>query len=103
MSTKNFCKNLGTELEAWKTSAEEIVKKFEAKPGHAKAGVLENIEDIRILVEDLQGRIHQLGETCSVDGFDDVVTERANDVKSQIDVRESDSAVSTIGGGNFGG
>ncbi len=103
MSKKNFCINLGTELEAWKSSVDEIVEKFEARPGHAKAGVLENIEDVRILVKELEGRISQLKETCSIDGFDDVVTERNNDIKYQINVRDADQAVATLGGGNFGG
>lgn len=103
MSAKNFCENLKSELAAWKNDVSGIVKKFESLPGHAKAGVLENIEDMRILVEDLQDRISQLEETCSLDGFDDIIKERENDMKARINVRDADEAVATIGGGNFGG
>ncbi len=103
MSSKNFCTNLGTELEAWKNSVDEIVEKFEARPGYAKAGVLENIEDVRMLVSELEDRVNQLKETCSIDGFDDVSTERKNAIKYQINVRDADQAVATLGGGNFGG
>ncbi len=99
----NFCTSLRTELEAWLDTVNHIVEKFESKPGHAKAGVLENIEDIRILVEDLKGRINQLEETCSLDGFDDIVKQREKDVKAQLNVRDADQAVGTVGGGNLGG
>ncbi len=42
MSSKNFCNNLGLELDAWKEKVAEIVQKFELKPGYAKAGVHEH-------------------------------------------------------------
>ncbi|MBU2644634.1 MAG: hypothetical protein ABIK68_11105 [bacterium] len=103
MSSQNFCSSLKIELSAWKDSVADIVHKFEAQPGYAKAGVLENIEDMRILVEDLQDRIHQLEETCSLDGFDDVNTQRKIDMQFNVNVRDADQAVSTISGGNFGG
>ena len=103
MSAENFCSSLKLELGAWKDSVSEIVNKFEAQPGHAKVSVLENIEDMKILVEDLQDRINQLEETCSLDGFDDVNAQREIDVKFRVNVRDADQAVSTISGGNFGG
>lgn len=103
MTSKNFCTSLKLELSAWKDSVSGIVSKFEAQPGHAKVGVLENIEDMKILVEDLQERIVQLEETCSIDGFDDVNTQQKHDVRYHVNVRDADQAVSTISGGNFGG
>lgn len=103
MSAKNFCTNLKLELSAWKDSVSEIVQKFESHPGSHKVGVMENIEDMRILVEDLQDRINQLEETCSLDGFDDINKQRQDDLRYHINVRDADQAVSTISGGNFGG
>jgi predicted mannosyl-3-phosphoglycerate phosphatase (HAD superfamily) len=103
MSSETVCTNLKLELNAWKDSVAEIGKKFESQPGYAKAGVLENIEDIHILVQDLQNRIDQLEETCSLDGFDDVNKQRKNDIQYQVNLRDVDQAVATIGGGNFGG
>lgn len=103
MGNKNFCTNLGLELEAWKKTVQHIVSKFESKSGAAKAGVLENIEDIHMLVEDLQARIDQLEQTCSLDGFDDIEKQREIDIRYQLNVRDADEAVAAIGGGNFGG
>ena len=103
MSSKNVCTNLKLELNAWKENVSKIAEKFEAQPGHAKAGVLENIEDIHILVQDIQNRIDQLEETCSLNGFDDVKTQQVKDIRYQVNLRDADAAVSTIGGGNFGG
>jgi hypothetical protein len=103
MSSENFCTSLKLELSAWKDSVADIVGKFDSHPGSDKAGVLENIEDMRILVEDLQDRINQLEETCSLDGFDDINTQRQDDLKYRVNVRDVDQAVSTISGGNFGG
>lgn len=103
MAANNFCSNLKAELSAWKDSVEQIVNKIEAHPGAHKVGVLDNIEDMRILVEDLQGRIAQLEETCSLDGFDDVITQQKADLKYRVNVRDADQGVATISGGNFGG
>lgn len=103
MSANNFCENLGTELQTWANTLAAIAEKFESRPGHAKVGVMGNIEDIRMLVEDLRDRIQQLQQTCSLEGFDDILTERERDLRAQINVREEGEAVSTIGGGNFGG
>ena len=103
MSSEHICNNLKLELNAWKENVSKIAEKFEAQPGHAKAGVLENIEDIHILVQDIQNRIDQLEETCSLDGFDDVNKQRKNDIQYQVNLRDVDQAVATIGGGNFGG
>ena len=103
MSSENVCTNLKLELNAWKENVSKIVEKFEAQPGYAKAGVLENIEDIHILVHDLQNRIDQLEETCSLNGFDDVKTQQDKDIQFQVNLRDADTAVSAISGGNFGG
>ncbi len=103
MKSVNVCNSLKSELKAWKESVSEIVNKFESKPGYAKADVLENIEDVNILAHDLQNRIDQLEETCSLNGFDDVKRQQEIDVTYQLNVRDSDVAVATIGGGNFGG
>lgn len=103
MSKKNFCNSLGTELEAWKNSVQHVVERFNARPGSAKVEVLEVIEDIRILATELEARVSQLKETCSIDGFDDINEERRTDLLAQINVRDADHAVATLGGGNFGG
>ncbi|MCG8332880.1 MAG: hypothetical protein MJE63_00055 [Proteobacteria bacterium] len=103
MKSANVCNSLKSELKAWKESVSDIVNKFESKPGYAKADVLENIEDVNILAHDLQSRIDQLEETCSLNGFDDVKRQQEIDVTYQLNVRDSDVAVATIGGGNFGG
>ena len=103
MSTKNFCKNLGLELNAWKDSLNDIVLRFETRPGYAKAGVRENIDDINILVQDLQDRISQLDETCSLEGFDDINTQRNLDLRSKLDVHDIDQAMATVSPGTFGG
>ena len=50
MSAENVCNNLKLELNAWKETVSKIAESFESRPGSAKAGVLENIEDIHILV-----------------------------------------------------
>jgi predicted mannosyl-3-phosphoglycerate phosphatase (HAD superfamily) len=103
MSAESVCTNLKLELNAWKENVSKIAEKFESQPGHAKAGVLENIEDIHILVHDLQNRIDQLEETCSLNGFDDVRKQQEIDKRYQVNLRDADSAVSAISGGNFGG
>jgi len=103
MSAENVCNNLKLELNAWKENVSKIAESFESRPGSAKAGVLENIEDIHILVQDLQNRIDQLEETCSLNGFDDVRKQQEMDIKHQVNLRDADTAVATIGGGNFGG
>ncbi len=103
MRSTNTCDSLKSELKAWKQSVSNIANKFESKSGHAKADVLENIEDINILAHDLQNRIDQLEETCSLNGFDNIKRQQQIDVTYQLNVRDSDVAVETIGGGNFGG
>jgi predicted mannosyl-3-phosphoglycerate phosphatase (HAD superfamily) len=103
MSSEHICNNLKLELNAWKENVSKIAEKFEAQPGHAKAGVLENIEDIHILVQDIQNRIDQLEETCSLNGFDDIKKQKEIDMRYQVNLRDASAAVATISGGNFGG
>ena len=103
MSSENVCTNLKLELNAWKENVSKIVEKFEAQPGYAKAGVLENIEDVHILVHDIQNRIDQLEETCSLNGFDDVKSQQDEDIQYLVNLRDADAAFATISGGNFGG
>jgi hypothetical protein len=103
MSLEQFCGNLEAELSAWKESISSIADKLESRPGHVKSLVREHIEDIRILARELEDRVHQLSETCSIDGFENIVTERSKELKERVDVRDPESAVESISAGNFGG
>ena len=103
MSSKNFCTNLKSELSAWRNSIDGVLEKFGEIHGQAKTDLLGNIEDIRIVAEELNERIAQLEETCSISGFDDINTERENNLKSIPNVRNIDQAMSDVGPGSFGG
>jgi hypothetical protein len=103
MSSKNFCTNLKSELNAWKDSIDNVLEKFGEMHGQAKTDLLGNIEDIRIVAEELNARIAQLDETCSISGFDDIKTERENDLKSIPNVRNIDQAMADVSAGSFGG
>lgn len=103
MRSENMCNNLKLELSAWKENVSRIADKFNYQPGYAKVGVMENIEDINMLVQDLQNRIDQLEDTCSLNGFDDIKKQQKLDMQFRVNVRDADAAVAAISGGNFGG
>lgn len=103
MTTNDFCTNLRLELSAWRDSVDDVLKKFENVHGPEKARILGNVEDLQMVVEEFNERIEQLKDTCSVDGFEDIGTVRAEAEKSLPNVRDIDQAMAAIGAGSFGG
>lgn len=103
MTANDFCTSLSLELSAWRDNVDDVLKKFEHVHGPEKARILGNVEDLQIVVEEFNQRIEQLKETCSINGFDDIATERANDEKARPNVRDIDHAMAAISAGSFGG
>jgi len=103
MATKDFCTSLRLELSAWRDSLDEVLKSFEQVHGPEKARILGNVEDLHMVIEELTERIEQLKITCSIDGFEDIVSERVNFLQSAPNVRDVDHAMEAISAGSFGG
>ncbi len=103
MSGNDFCSDLRSELSAWRDTVDEVLKRFENIRGPKKAKILGNIEDLHMVVEELNERIEQLKETCSINGFEDIATERENYRQANPSVRDIDQAMAAISAGTFGG
>ena len=103
MPGKDFCSSLRAELTAWRDTVDDVLKRFENVSGPEKARILGNVEDLHMVVEEFNERIEQLKETCSIEGFDDIATERENYKKASPSVRDIDQAMAAISAGSFGG
>ncbi len=103
MSGNDFCNSLRLELSAWRDTVDDVLKRFENINGPEKAKILGNIEDLHMVVEEFNERIEQLKETCSIEGFDDIATERHNYRNANPSVRDIDQAMAAISAGSFGG
>ena len=77
MTARNCCKTMEMELTAWKAIVYDIARKLDRLPGGDKTKILPNIEDIRILVEEMDERIEEIRDKCTPEtGIDDIRTEK---------------------------
>ena len=64
MELKDYCHNVEIELSGWKARLYHVIRKLD-KLGTAERGkILSNVEDLHIVLEEMETRIHQLRTEC---------------------------------------
>ena len=100
MEIKDFCRGIEHELTAWKAKLFDMQRKIDALPSADKQRMLNNVEDLRMLVVEVDDRIDRLRTECPTtwDGYRAEIEESY----AAIGVKYED-ALRVIGAGNFGG
>ena len=66
MDPKSFCDSLIIELTGWKAKTYDVVRKLDKMPSGDKQKVVPQVNELHMLIEDLEDRVHQLRSQCPV-------------------------------------
>ncbi len=64
MDVLDYCKNMETEMTAWKAKFYDVMRKVDKLGTAEKEKVLPNIQDLNILLEEMGDRIEKLKTEC---------------------------------------
>jgi hypothetical protein len=64
MASRNFCSNVGEELEVWSIKLHELSGKIDRMPSIDKYRLLPHIEELHILMTEMDDRLCELMTTC---------------------------------------
>ncbi len=67
MDVKDYCSGLESELIAWKAKLFDVVAKTDAMGTEEKEKVWANFNDMKIIIQDLEGKIQELKTECPSD------------------------------------
>lgn len=67
MDVKDYCKSMETEMTAWKAKLYDVMRKVETLGSAEKEGVLANITDLNMLLEEMSDRVERLKTECPSD------------------------------------
>ena len=67
MDVQDYCKSMETEMTAWKTKLQDVTQKVDKLGTAEKEKVLPNIEDLRMLLQEMGDRVEQLKNECPSD------------------------------------
>jgi hypothetical protein len=65
MASRNFCSNVGEEMEAWSNKLHELSRKIELMPSIDKYRLLPHIEELHIIMTEMDDRLCDLMTECS--------------------------------------
>ena len=66
MDAKSFCDSLIIELTGWKAKTYDVVRKLDKMPSGDKQKVVPQVNELHMMLEDLEDRVHQLRSQCPV-------------------------------------
>jgi hypothetical protein len=64
MKQQEFCDAMGLELASWKAKIYDIIRKVDKLGTEERGKILANVQDMHMLVEDMETRIHELEREC---------------------------------------
>ena len=67
MDVKDYCKSMETEMTAWKAKLYDVMRKVDTLGSAEKEGVLANITDLNMLLEEMSERVERLKTECPSD------------------------------------
>ncbi|MFP4475508.1 MAG: hypothetical protein ACLFOY_08085 [Desulfatibacillaceae bacterium] len=94
MDVKDYCKNVETELTAWKAKMYDLSRKLDKVPTGDKEKVVPHIEDLHQLIAQMEDRIDRLEKECPTEWE----PEKQEIEGAHVDLRSKfDEAVNAIG------
>ncbi|MGA8831745.1 MAG: hypothetical protein WB554_09080 [Desulfomonilaceae bacterium] len=66
MDAKSFCDSLIIELTGWKAKTYDVVRKLDKMSSGDKEKVVPQVNELHMMLEDLEDRVHQLRSQCPV-------------------------------------
>jgi hypothetical protein len=67
MRVKDYCSNVDLELTMWKAKIFDVIRKADQLGSADLEKILPNIQDLKMVVTDLEDRIHQLRAECPLE------------------------------------
>ena len=67
MEVKDYCSNVDMELTVWKAKIFDTIRKADQLGSAELEKVLPNIQDLKMVVTELEDRIHQLRTECPLE------------------------------------
>ena len=67
MDVKDYCKSMETEMTAWKAKLYDVMRKVDKLGSAEKEGILANVTDLNMLLEEMSARVERLKTECPSD------------------------------------
>jgi hypothetical protein len=67
MDAKSYCDSLRIELTQWKAKLYDVIRKTESLSSDDKTKVGPTVDELKAIVDDLNGRIELLARECTVE------------------------------------
>ena len=64
MASRNYCSNVGEELEVWSIKLHELSRKIDHMPSIDKYRLLPHIEELHILMTEMDDRLCEVMTAC---------------------------------------
>lgn len=64
MEVKDYCRNMDTELTAWKAKIYNVIRQMDSLPTGDKQRMYEKINGLHIIMTELDNRLDQLRTAC---------------------------------------
>ena len=65
MASRNYCSNVGEELEVWSSKLHELSRKIDRMPSIDKYRLLPHIEELHIVMTEMDDRLCEVMTACS--------------------------------------
>jgi hypothetical protein len=67
MDVKNYCRNVETELTAWKAKLYDVMRQMDKLSTGEKQRMYEQVNGLHIVITELEDRLDQLRASCPTD------------------------------------
>ena len=67
MDVQDYCKSMEMEMAAWKAKLYDVMRKVDKLGSAEKEGILANVEDLHMLLEEMSDRVEKLKTECPSD------------------------------------
>jgi hypothetical protein len=67
MELNDYCESVASELLAWRTKVDDIVKKLDRVSTGDKSKVVPQVNELHMIMEDLDDRIKKLKTSCTTE------------------------------------
>ena len=67
MEVKDYCSNVDMELTLWKAKIFDVIRKADQLGSGELEKVLPNIQDLKMVITELEDRIHDLRTECPIE------------------------------------
>jgi hypothetical protein len=95
MEVKDYCSNVDMELTLWKAKIFDAIRKADQLGSADLEKVLPNIQDLKMVITELEDRIHQLRTECPLEWKP--IRDEIDGVKGNL-TNTYDEVIDSIGG-----